>query len=101
MFELIMKTIFNLTGPHFENDSNNTNYEYRLYVNKNLCASGKDSEKLLVYVYFMNLENKGTDFELYTNTNLYSCTHYLKDYHEKYKEVLMPIWKPNIDLSCT
>ena len=31
-----MKTIFNLTGPHFENDSDNTKYEYRLYVNKNL-----------------------------------------------------------------
>ncbi len=94
-----MKTIFNLTGPHFENDSDNTEYEYRLYVNKNLCASAKDSGKLLAYVYFMNLENKYTDFELYTNTNLYSCTYYLKDYYEQHKEALMPFWKPNIDVS--
>lgn len=91
-----MKTIFNLTGPHFED---NLDYQYRLYLNNILCATSKDSGKLLAYVYFMNLENKCTDFELYTNTNLYNCTHYLKDYYEQHKEALMPFWKPNIDVS--
>ena len=93
-----MKTIFNLTGPHFGKDNK---VQYELYIDGTLSSTSNDAGKLLAYVYFSNLESNRTDFELYTNDELYTCTHYLKDYYEQHKEVLMPFWKPNIDLSCT
>ena len=96
-----MKTIFNLTGPHLETSPRLGGFEYRLYFNNILCAISNDSGKLLAHVYFSNLESNRTDFELYTNGELYTCTHYLKDYYEQHKEALMPFWKPVIDLSCT
>ena len=95
--KIIMKTIFNLRGPHFDKNSNT--FQYKLYVNNILCATSNDSGKLLAHVYFSNLESNRTDFELYTNGELYTCTHYLKDYYEQHKEALMPFWKPVIDLS--
>lgn len=99
-----MKTIFNLTGPHFEKDSDvvpvTPPYLFKLYINKKLCASSNDSGKLLAYVYFMNLENNCTNFELYINSNtLYSCTYYLKDHYERFKEKLLPIWKSTVQIN--
>lgn len=93
-----MKTIFSLTGPHFETSKHLGSYQYRLYFNNILCATSNDSGKLLAHVYFSNLESNRTDFELYTNGELYTCTHYLKDYYEQHKEELMPFWKPNINV---
>lgn len=96
-----MKTIFNLTGPHFKNNLYNRKYEYRLYFNNILCATSNDSGKLLAHVYFSNLESNRINFELYANDELYNCIHYLKDYYEKHKEELMPFWKPIIDVFST